>query len=359
MTQKLFQPFRLGELTLPNRLVMAPMTRSRAGAGNVPTDLNVEYYVQRASAGLIISEASQVATLGIGYASTPGIHSKAQVEGWKKVTEGVHRAGGRIFLQLWHVGRVAHPLFTGGRQPVSSSAVAAPGKTYTPEGPKPFETPRALETGEIPAVVEEYRQGAANAKAAGFDGVEIHAANGYLPDQFLRDGVNRRTDDYGGSPENRARFLKEVTQAAIDVWGADRVGVRLSPSGSFNGMSDSDPVATFSAALRMLDGLEVIYAHIIEGNAADERHGGRVVPTAALRPHFQGALMVAGELTKARAEAVLEKGEAELVAFARLFLANPDLPRRFRDDAPLNAPDSATFYGGAEKGYVDYPALAS
>jgi N-ethylmaleimide reductase len=357
-TGSLLTEYKLGRLTLPNRLVMAPMTRNRAGAGNVPTDVVKTYYEQRASAGLIITEASQIAPEGAGYANTPGIYSREQIAGWQRVTEAVHRAGGRIYLQLWHVGRISHPLFQpAGALPIAPSAIAPVGESYTPEGPKPFMVPRALETREIAGVVGQFRRGAENAKEAGFDGVELHGANGYLVDQFLRDGSNRRTDGYGGSVENRSRFLLEVTSAIVDVWGPDRVSVRLSPSGTFNDMKDSNPLMTFSHAVRELDRLGIVALHLIEGTEADRRHGGSPVPTAQLRPLFHHALIVNGGYDAARAEAVLQEGQADLVSFARPFLANPDLPRRFKTNAPLNTPDPTTFYGGNEKGYIDYPAL--
>ncbi len=352
--------FQLGPLRLPNRLVMAPMTRNRAGAGNVPTGLVARYYAQRASAGLIVTEATQVAPEGVGYPGTPGIHSREQVAGWRPVTDAVHGAGGRIVLQLWHVGRISHPLFQpGGVLPVAPSAIAPEGQLYTPGGMKPYVAPRALETDEIPGIVAQFRQGARNALDAGFDGVELHGANGYLPDQFLRDGTNRRTDAYGGTVENRARFLLEIATALIDVWGADRVGVRLSPSGTFNDMKDSDPLQTFEYAVRALDCQGVVYVHLVEGGEAEIRHGGTIVPTERLRPLFRRALIVNGGYDRQRAEEVVGGGKADMVSFGRLFLANPDLPRRLRTGAPLNAPDPDTFYGGDAKGYTDYPALSA
>jgi len=354
----LSQEIALGPLTLKNRFVMAPMTRCRAGENHVPTDLNAAYYAQRSTAGLIVSEATQVSPLGVGYPNTPGIYSAEQVAGWRKITDAVHQAEGRIFLQLWHVGRVSHSLWLNGEKPVSSSAVAPRGEVSTPAGTKPFEAPRALDRAEIPGLVELYRLGAQNALAAGFDGVEVHGANGYLPDQFLRDGVNKRTDDYGGSVENRARFLMEIVDAVIGVWGKDRVGVRLSPSGSFNDMADSNPEQTFSHVIQELDKRGVVYVHLIEGNDADVRHGGRVVPTALFRPLFKRSLIVCGDYNFERAEKVLAEGGADLVAFGRAFLANSDLPRRALESVPLNAPDPATFYGGKEKGYTDYPSVA-
>lgn len=352
----LLSPYKLGNLELPNRIVMAPLTRNRAGDGNVPGPLNAKYYVQRASAGLIITEASQVSPQGLGYPGTPGIHSPEQVEGWKLVTDAVHQEGGRIFLQLWHVGRISHPdLQPDGALPVAPSAITPQGNLLTYEGMKPFVTPRALETSEIPGIVEKYRQGAANALEAGFDGVEVHGANGYLLDQFLRDGTNHRTDDYGGSIENRARLLSEVTEAVAEVCGANRVGVRLSPSGTFNDMQDSQPLATFGYAAEALNRFGLAYLHIIEVMEADLRHGGTEVPTSYLRDRFTGTLMVNGGYDRDRGDAVLAQGDADLVSFGTLFLANPDLPQRFVQNAPLNQADPTTFYGGGEEGYTDYP----
>ena len=356
----LFSPYKLGDLELPNRMVMAPLTRNRAGDGNVPGQLNATYYTQRVSAGLIIAEATQVSPEGLGYPATPGIHSAAQVAGWKLVTDAVHQHGGRIFLQLWHVGRISHPdLQPDGALPVAPSAIAPKGEAATYEGMKPFVTPRALETSEIPLIVEQYRQGAKNALEAGFDGVEVHGANGYLLDQFLRDGTNKRTDEYGGSIENRARLLLEVTQAVTEVWGAGRVGVRLSPSGTFNDMHDSDPLATFGYAAEALNRFGLAYLHLIEVVEADLRHGGTEVPTSYLRDRFTGTLIVNGGYDLDRSNAVLSSHKADLVAFGTLFIANPDLPQRFALNAPLNPADPSTFYGGGEKGYIDYPFLAA
>jgi N-ethylmaleimide reductase len=353
----LFTPFQLGPLLLPNRIVMAPMTRNRAGAGNVPTPLNAEYYEQRASAGLIVTEATQVSPEGVGYPGTPGIHTDAQVEGWRQVTDAVHRAGGRVFLQLWHVGRISHPsLQPGGALPVAPSAIAAAGQAFTHSGLQPFVVPRPLETREIAGVVAQFEAGARHALAAGFDGVEVHAANGYLIDQFLRDGTNRRTDRYGGSVENRARFLLEVTEAVAGVWDAARVGVRLSPWSDFNSMRDSDPAATFGYAARALAPFGLAYLHVVEPV------GGVPVGVAALAPELRGAfggpLMVNGGYTRALAEAALARGDADLVSFGASYLANPDLPVRLVRNAPLNAPEPATFYGGDHRGYTDYPVLA-
>jgi len=353
----LFSPIQLGRYELPNRIVMAPLTRNRAGEGNVPLEMHVTYYTQRASAGLIITEATQVDPQGVGYPHTPGIHSQAQVDAWKSVTDSVHAQGGRIFLQLWHVGRVSHPSFHDGELPIAPRAIAPQGEAMTYEGMQPFVTPRALETEEIPDIIEQFRRGAQNALTAGFDGVEVHGANGYLLDQFLRDGTNQRQDAYGGSIENRARLLLEVTQAAIDVWGSDRVGVRLSPSSTFNDMSDTDPRATFGYTVRALNGLNLAYLHLLEPSEADLRHGGTAIPTQEFRPLYDGNLMVNWDYDKAKGNAAIAAGDADLVSYGKLFIANPDLPKRFRLDAPLNEPDPSTFYGGDEHGYTDYPML--
>jgi N-ethylmaleimide reductase len=357
----LFEPLRVGALELPNRIVMAPLTRQRAADGNVPTALNALYYAQRASAGLIVSEATQVAPEGQGYESTPGIHSEAQVEGWRLVTDAVHRAGGRIFLQLWHVGRISHPCFQPNHAaPVAPSAITPPGEVYTPEGKQPYVTPRALERDEIPSVIAQYAEGARRARRAGFDGVEVHGANGYLIDQFLLDGTNRRTDDYGGSVENRARFLLEVTKAVASAWSPDRVGVRLSPRGRFNAMHDSDRWAIFSHAVSRLDALGLAYLHLVDpvGHGPfDNPEVPRLAPR--LRPLFRGPLIIAGGLDRQSAVQQLSEGHADLVAFGTPFISNPDLPERLRLDAPLVTAERSTFYGGDARGYTDYPALGA
>jgi N-ethylmaleimide reductase len=359
-TPDILSPFRLGPLALPNRVVMAPMTRNRAGPGNVPGPLNATYYAQRASAGLIVSEATQVSPQGVGYPGTPGIHSAEQVEGWKLVTAAVHAAGGRIFLQLWHVGRISHPsLQPDGALPVAPSAIAPAGQAMTREGLKPFVTPRALETAEIAGIVEDYRRGAKNAKLAGFDGVELHGANGYLIDQFLRDGANRRTDRYGGSAANRARFLFEVIEALVGEWGAERVGVRLSPTNPFNNISDSNPSATFATAVGELNRFGLAYLHIVEPAAGDPIAVGAVPDLRFFRGIWRGPLIGNKGYDLARANAAIADGTADLISFAALFLANPDLPERFRRGSPFNTPDRKTFYGGAAAGYVDYPAITS
>ena len=354
----LLSPVQAGPYTLRNRTVMAPMTRNRAGEGNVPTPMMATYYAQRASAGLIVTEATQVSPQGVGYMNTPGIYNEAQTEGWRQVTAAVHEKGGRIFAQLWHVGRVSHPLLQpDGALPVAPSAIGFEGMAFTPEGPKPNVTPRALELDEIPGVIQQFVQGARVALEAGFDGVELHGANGYLIDQFLKDGSNRRTDAYGGSVENRVRFLLEVTAAVVNVWGADRVGVRLSPTGTFNGMTDSDPAATFGYAARELDRFGLAYLHVVEPL---ERYPGMADPVAhLLRASFGGPFILNGSYTREAGEAAIANGEADLISFGALFLANPDLPERFAEGAPLNTPDRATFYGGDARGYIDYPTLSA
>ncbi len=356
MPTNLFTPLQMGPYTLTNRFVMAPLTRNRAGSGNAPQAINVEYYRQRASAGLIISEGSQISPAAVGYPATPGIHSTEQIAGWKQVTDAVHSRNSRIFLQLWHCGRVSHPsLLPGGELPVAPSAIRPEGDAFTYQGPQPFVTPRALETSELPGIVEDYRKAAQNALSAGFDGVEIHAANGYLIDQFIRDGSNQRTDAYGGSLENRSRLLLEVTAAVTDVWGADRVGVRFSPINSFNDMRDSDPQKTFDYMATALNAFDLAYLHGMEldfgGNPPN-------FDFAQLRRCFQGRYMANGAYDKARADAAMASGYADMVAFGALFIANPDLPERFAKNSPLNKPDPDTFYGGDEKGYTDYPFLS-
>ncbi len=361
MTQPslLLSSFQLGPSKLANRMVMAPMTRSRAAAGNVAADLAIEYYRQRASAGLIVTEGTQVSPRGVGYLGTPGIYTEAQGAGWRKITEAVHERGGKIFAQLWHVGRVSHPSFQpNGELPVAPSAVTPAGHSRTLSGPQPHVEPRALELAEIPEVVAEFATGARCALNAGFDGVEIHAANGYLIDQFLRDGTNVRTDEYGGTAENRVRFLREVVAAAAEIWGADRVGVRLSPLSAFNDMSDSDPFATFGRAATVLDGFGLAYLHlVVPGSSNPDSEEARI--TAHLRERFRGPLIANGGYSHEAAEETIASGRADLVSFGTSFLANPDLPERFAQAAPLNAPNPATFYGGGAAGYTDYPALAA
>lgn len=354
----LLSPIKLGAYELPNRLVMAPLTRNRAGAGNVPHELNAVYYAQRSSAGLIISEATQISPQGVGYPATPGIHSPEQIEGWKLITKAVHDRGGRIFLQLWHVGRISHPsLQPNGELPVAPSAIAPEGMAATYEGEKPFVTPRALATEEIAGIVEDYRQAAQNALEAGFDGVEIHGANGYLIDQFLRNGSNQRTDQYGGSIENRARFALEVVEAVTSVWGADRVGIRLSPSGTFNSMSDSDPQALFSYVVSRLDRYNLAYIHIVEPRIDNGAPEGQNLTAGFFRSVYKGTIIAAGGHDQESGEALVANGEADLIAYGRWYISNPDLVERFAANAELNPYDRSTFYGGTEKGYTDYPTL--
>ncbi|BCL38717.1 alkene reductase [Nostoc sp. MS1] len=356
----LFSPVQLGSYTLPNRIVMAPMTRNRAGVGNVPTQLNATYYAQRATAGLIVTECTQVSPQGLGYPGTPGIHSPEQIDGWRLVTDAVHSAGGRIFLQLWHTGRISHPsLQPDGALPVAPSAIAPRGNTSTYTGSQPFVTPRALETEEIPGVIEQFRQGAKNALTAGFDGVEIHGAFGYIIDQFLQDGTNKRTDIYGGSIENRVRFLLEVTEAVCSVWGAERVGIKLSPSNTYNDVHDSDPEALFSYAIAALNTFGLGYLHLMEASPADIRHGGKSIPVSDFRPLYTGTLIANGGYDREKGDAAIANGVADLVSFGQLFLANPDLPERLRLNTSFNQPDRNTFYGGDEKGYTDYPFMQS
>ncbi|MGV9868446.1 alkene reductase [Rhodococcus koreensis] len=353
----LFDTFTLGSLTLPNRIVMAPMTRSRS-FDTVPSELNAKYYAQRASAGLIVSEGAQVSALGQGYPYTPGIYTDAHRAGWQTVTDAVHDAGGRIYAQLWHVGRTGHPSVHG-HAPVAPSALQPDSTIFTPTGLEQIPMPRALAAEELPYIVDEYRRAARIAVDAGFDGVEVHGANGYLLDQFLQTGTNHRSDAYGGSVENRARLLLEVTEAVVDVWGSQKVGVRLSPGGSFGDISDNDPVETFGFSASALSEYPLSYVHVVETFQADgpvlENVGG---PTALIRSQFAGTVITSGGFDQTSAEKVLDGGGADLVAFGRPFIANPDLPARFAAGAPLNEGDHDTFYGGDERGYIDYPTLA-
>ncbi|NIE69232.1 alkene reductase [Burkholderia sp. Ax-1719] len=346
----LFDPIQIGDLTLPNRVIMAPLTRQRAGEARQPNALMAKYYAERAGAGLIVSEATSVTPQGVGYAETPGIWSQEQVEGWKLVTEAVHAAGGRIFLQLWHVGRVSDPIFLDGELPVAPSAIAAAGFVSLVRPQRAFVTPRALESDEIAGIVAAYRQGALNAKAAGFDGVEVHGANGYLLDQFLQDSTNKRTDVYGGSIENRARLLLEVTDACIDVWGADRVGVHIAPRGDAHTMGDSNPAATFGYVARELGKRKIAFLFARE-SLGDNRLGPQ------LKAEFGGPYIANEKFTLESAQKVLADGEADAVAWGQLFIANPDLARRFELNAPLNEPNPSTYYARGETGYTDYPAL--
>jgi len=358
----LFAPFKLGPYDLKHRVVMAPLTRLRADDGDVPNDLMADYYGQRASdGGLIISEATPVVITGRGYLGAPGIYDDAQIAGWKKVTDAIHAKGGRIFMQLWHVGRTSHVDLTGGAAPVTASVGPYNGVSKTSTGWQPASPARALELSEIPGIVEAFKQGARRAKEAGFDGVEVHGANGYLLDQFLQDGSNKRTDAYGGPVENRARLLLEVTEAVVSVWGGDRVGVRIGPSGSFNDMHDSDPHKTFGYVAEALNRFGLAYLHVIEPRikGSDElAEGLEPVAVKELRKIFKGPIMAAGGFDGTGAEAVVASGDADLVAFGRSFIANPDLPARLENHQPLNPYNRDTFYDGGATGYIDYPAFA-
>lgn len=357
MSLSLFDPVKIGSIALKNRVVMAPLTRNRAAAGNVPHALNATYYAQRASAGLIITEATPISEMGHGYPATPGIHSDAQVAGWRQVVDAVHARGGKIVLQLWHVGRISHPsLLPDNALPVAPSALKPAGQAFTYTGLQDFVTPRALRLEEIPALIDDYAQATRNALAAGFDGVEIHAGNGYLLDQFLRDGTNKRTDQYGGGKAGRSRLLFEIAETVLAVAGAERVGVRISPLNLFNDIDDSNPQELFNHVAQGLSALNLAYLHVIEG-------GMNGVPAAlpfdflALREHFSGVYVANCGYSRDRANAAIAAGRADLVAFGTLFIANPDLVERFVSDAPLNEPDSSKFYGGGEAGYTDYPTL--
>jgi N-ethylmaleimide reductase len=352
----LFSPIHLGDLALTNRIIMAPLTRNRSGAGNVPQDLNVEYYRQRASAGLIISEGSQISAKGIGYPGTPGIHSDAQIAGWQRVTDAVHDEGGRIFIQLWHTGRISHSSLQPDHiLPSAPSALKALGQAMTYDGPQDFETPHALTLAELPGLVEDYATAAQRAKAAGFDGVEIHAANGYLLDQFLRDSTNHREDEYGGNIANRMRLLLEIIEATIAIWGNHRVGVRLSPENSFNDIKDSQPQQSFNAVAKKLSKYRLAYLHVLEG---DMMTGERQLDYLELRNCFEGLYMANNGYNRERGNQAIAQNQADMIAFGKAFIANPDLPERFLKNLPLNTPDQATFYGGDGKGYTDYPAYS-
>jgi N-ethylmaleimide reductase len=358
-TADLFEPVRLGPLTLPNRIVMAPLTRSRAAAGGVQGEMNARYYAQRASAGLIISEATNISAQGRGYAFTPGIFSREQVAGWRVVTDAVHAAGGRIFCQLWHVGRISHPdLQANYEAPVAPSAIRPEGLAFTETGLKPHIRPRPLRTDEIPGVVAQYAHAARCAKEAGFDGVEIHGANGYLIDQFLRSKTNQRTDQYGGSVQNRVRFLVEVTEAVIKVWGSDRVGLRLAPTSAANDIADYDPQTTFGTAVAEMDRLGIAYIHFVEGQTQGPRDTIEGFDYMALRRAFRGLYIANNGLTLETAVAARQQDRADLFCFGRLYISNPDLVERFRSGAPLAPLPARDFlYGGTETGYTDYPRL--
>ena len=350
----LFAPFQLGPLTLSNRLVMAPLTRNRAGAGLAPTELVAEYYGQRASAGLIITEGTQPAAVGQGYPNTPGLHTDEQVAGWRLVADAVHARGGKVVVQLMHTGRIGHQVITG-QQPVAPSAIAAAGEVFTQEGMKAFEAPRAFDTAELPGVIAEYVDAARRAVEAGLDGVELHAANGYLLQQFLSDSTNTRTDSYGGSPANRARFVIEVAAAVADAIGADKVGIRISPAGTFNDISETETEATYSALLDGLNPLGLLYLHVLEGTDTDFH--------VQLRKQWEGVFIFntgfAGPSDLATAQTSVDSGESDLFCLGRSFLANPDLVERLQSGAELNEPNPATFYGGGAEGYTDYPALSA
>ncbi len=359
MALDLFSPVKLGGIALKNRMVMAPLTRNRAGAGGVPQAMNVTYYVQRASAGLIISEATPISAMAHGYPALPGIYTDEQVAGWKKVTDAVHAEGGKIVLQLWHVGRISHPsLLPNGAQPVAPSAITPNGKAFTYQGLVDYVQPRALDVSELPGIVADYVHATKSAISAGFDGVEIHAANGYLLDQFLRDGTNKREDHYGGNIENRTRLLLEVTKAVVTVAGADKVGIRISPVNPFNDMKDSNPQALFNYVVDVLNQFNLAYLHVVEGGI----HGGGIADPfdfSALRKHCQSPYIANLAYDKARGNAVIASGHADAVAYGVPFIANPDLVKRFSTNAALNEADSSTFYGGTEHGYTDYPFLGA
>jgi 2,4-dienoyl-CoA reductase-like NADH-dependent reductase (Old Yellow Enzyme family) len=346
----LFDPIQIGDLTLPNRIFMAPLTRCRAIDRRIPNQLMVEYYAQRASAGLIFSEATSVSPFGVGYPDTPGIWTKEQVAGWKAITSAVHQAGGHMLLQLWHVGRISDPLYLGGALPMAPSSIKPAGHVTLIRPKKEYVTPRTIELKEIPWIVEEYRLGALNAQDAGFDAVEIHGANGYLLDQFLQDSTNKRTDDYGGPIENRARLMLEVADAVISVWGKGRVGMHLAPRGDANSMGDSNPKETFSYVAQELGKRKIAFI------CARESVGpNRLGPE--LKKIFGGTYIANEGFTQESAQAALDAGEADAIAFGKQFLANPDLPKRFAENAPLNPPDPNTFYGSGKEGYIDYPSL--
>ena len=357
-TPNLFEPYAFGSLTLSNRVVLAPLTRNRAGAGFVPSEFAATYYAQRASAGLLISEATQISQQGQGYQDTPGIYSQAQIDGWRKVTDAVHARGGRMFLQLWHVGRVSHvDLQENGAVPVAPSAIRAQTKTFVNNGFMDVSEPRALTLDELPGIVNDFRRAAANAIAAGFDGVEIHGANGYLLDQFAKDGANARTDAYGGSVENRARLLLEVTAAVVDEIGAQRTGVRVSPISPANGVSSSDPQSQFNYIVEQLDALGIVYIHVVEGATGGPRN---IAPFDfdSLRRRFRNTYIANNGYDLDLASSRLAEGEADLFAFGRPFIANPDLVERLKAGAPLAVFNPATLYGGGAEGYIDYPRLA-
>lgn len=361
MTDLLFSPVQLGGLHLRNRIVMAPLTRGRAGPSRTANDVMAEYYGQRASAGLIISEATAISAQGYGWNNAPALYTDAHVQGWRKTTKTVHEKGGKIVLQLWHMGRVSHPDFLDGALPVAPSAIAATGHTTTPQGKKDYVTPRALDASELPGIVQDYKRGALLAKDAGFDGVEIHAANGYLLDQFIRDGANQRKDEYGGTAENRIRFVLEVVREVVKVFGPQKTGIRVSPHNPNGGMSDSDPVATFTALAKALDAFDLAYLHVME--PIGEKRGakpGAVYVTPHIRKAYKGPMIVNGGYDAGSAEKTLEENGADAVAFGVKFIANPDLVERFKKGASLNEPRPQFFYlyDNPAEGYTDYPFLS-
>jgi 2,4-dienoyl-CoA reductase-like NADH-dependent reductase (Old Yellow Enzyme family) len=354
----IFDPIRLGAIEAPNRILMAPLTRGRASREHVPTQIMQTYYTQRASAGLIITEATGISQEGLGWPYAPGIWSAEQVEAWKPVTEAVHEAGGRIMVQLWHMGRLVHPSFLDGARPVSSSETTAPGDAHTHDGKAPYAEARALEVNEIPRLLDDYARAARNAVAAGFDGIQLHAANGYLIDQFLRDGANHRTDDYGGSPENRVRLLREVTQTLVSEVGADRTAVRLSPNGETQGVTDSNPEPVFTLAAQALDALGIAFLELREpGPDGTFGRTDQLRLSPIIRQHFKGPLVLNSDYDRERARIDLESGLADAIAFGRPFISNPDLPARFAARSTLNPADMATFYSRGVEGYTDYPVL--
>ncbi|MCO8123081.1 alkene reductase [Stieleria sp. TO1_6] len=355
--ETLFRPLRIGAIELPHRIVMAPLTRARS-TDRVPNALMEEYYCQRRSAALIISEATAISEQGYGWHGAPGIYTAEQIEGWKRITDAVHASGGRMFLQLWHMGRVSHPDYQGGNLPVGPSPIAATGEAHTPTGKKPYVVPQALSASEIASVIEDYARATGRARDAGFDGVEIHGANGYLIDQFLRDSSNQRADEYGGSIENRLRFLREVVTAVTNAWSADRTGIRLSPTMSGNGMADSDPTVLYSRAAQMLNRFQLAYLHIAEAIRPGRLYNAdapRVTPY--IRAEFEGVLFANGGYEKTTAANAIRTREADAVVFGQKFIANPDLPERLRADAPLNEPEVATYYAPGAHGYTDYPSM--
>lgn len=358
MSTTLFSNGTMGDIEIKNRVFMAPLTRNRALPNGTPSDMAATYYAQRASGGLLISEATQINEMGKGYINTPGIHSDDQIAKWSEITKAVHEKGGKIFMQLWHVGRISHTsLLPDGQAPLAPSAIRAEAQTFTEAGPTDVSEPRAMSIDDIKSTIEDYRIAAQNAKKAGFDGVEVHAANGYLIDQFLQDGSNKRDDNYGGSIENRARFLIDVLKEVTDIWGAGRVGVRLSPTGTFNGMSDSDPKATFSHVINELNQFNLAYLHMVEKFPGIDSSDEDQKIMTDLRALWNGFYIANGNYDRNSGTDVIASGYADAIAYGRPFIANPDLPQRLEQGAELNEPDQSTFYGGGAEGYIDYPTL--